>query len=586
MNTIDPTYLRFVSDELKSGKLDMSNLSALPNGVSSFFDKIFDVDKSIIERRITLDKFIVIALLRSGISLEYLTILSASSIYDWEQFVQLYSRYFNLDFWGNYRLFHDRFVVFLFQRSNEFLIKKNVRKILENIDLINDDKWVVENKGYFLYLNAEVDKLFAHISLHRIEQLKSWWIKDLDRLLVALYNENDTRDIDFTMLCKLLNGCFDFAVQRKGVRIIVLNAGKVNWDALDSFFYTTRFQYELAIEFSKYAQRLPTNWSEMFLNEGHPCSYMFSYVWKYSQFNISHEIDQALIKKVWNVGSPYHRIIVIMIWGCCKLNGKVLGWLDDLVELKSDWQYLVDEKDSWVWSIEQKTCSTYEQEFKALKFSLEERYQYIFENYWSLFDYIDELNQDVPYLWQSDQALEIALWIYRHPIWEVSKIANLIVVNRLRVKDLRSKTYDWLLANWECEKFYALGEVIFELRPYLSSQDYLNLILKLVNSGNCQLRGSFIADLVLYLEGAGDEDFTKSIAKDILPTIIVNASDIWEVQELLRLLKFFNDTGVLNKNQINDFVKGIEIARDIEDALDMEYNEFWKQAEINKGIVR
>ena len=586
MNMIDPTYLRFVCDELKSGKLDKSNLSALPNGVSSFFDKIFDVDKSIIERRITLDKFIVIALLRSGISLEYLTILSASSIYDWEQFVQLYSRYFNLDSWGNYRLFHDRLVVFLFQRSNEFVIKKNVRKISENIDLINDDKWVVENKGYFLYLNAEVEKLFAHISLYRGQQSKSWWIKDLDRLLEALYNGNDTQDIDFTELCELLRGCFDFAVQRKGVRIIVLNAGDVNWDALNSFFDTTRFQYALAIEFSKYPQKLPINWNEIFLNEDHPCSYMFSYVWKYSQLNINNEIDQELINKVWSVGSPYARIIVIMIWGYRRLNDQNIGWLDDLVELKSDWQYLVDEKDVWVWCFEQKKDSTYEQEFKALKFSLEERYQYIFENYWSLFDYIDELNQDVSYLCQSDKALEIAFWLYRHPLWEVGNIANQIVVNRLQVKDLRSKTLDWLLANWESEEMYGLGEVIFQLRPYLSAEDYLTVIRKLVNTSLCQLRGSFISDLVLYLEGAGDEDFTKSIAKDILPIIIGNASDVWEVQELFRLLKFFNNTGVLNKNQINDLVKGIELARDIDGALDMEYNEFWKQLEINKGMIR
>jgi hypothetical protein len=158
MNMIDPTYLRFVCDELKSGKLDRSNLTALPNGVSSFFDKILADEKSIIERRITLDKFIFTALLRSGISLEYLAILSASSLNDWEQFVQLYTRYFNLDSLGNFRLFHDRLVVFLFQKSNDFEIKKNVRKISENIDFINDDKWVVENKGYFLYLNAEVEK--------------------------------------------------------------------------------------------------------------------------------------------------------------------------------------------------------------------------------------------------------------------------------------------------------------------------------------------------------------------------------------------------------------------------------------------
>ena len=586
MKVIDPTYLRFVCDELISGKLDKSSLYVLPIGVSSFFDKIFDFNDSIISRSDSLDMFTSMALFKEGIGLEQISTLTTRSTDDWKQFIQLYSRYFNVDNNGNYRLFHDRLIVFFLQKSNNYIIKNNAQKILDNVTLIIDHKWVIENKGYFLFINQDIENLFAHISHHRGQQSESWWTKDLNRLLEGLSDEGNFQEIDYTVLCELLRGCFDFSVQRKGVRIIVLNAGKVNWDALDSFFHTTRFQYELAIEFSKYPQKLPTNWNEIFLNEDHPCSYMFSYAWKYSQFNISDEIDQTLINNVWNVGSPYHRIIVIMIWGYRKLNDKNIGWLDDLVELKSDWQYLVEEKENWVWSLEQKRGSKYVLEFEAIKNVLENRYHYIFDKYWSLFDYTDELNQDATYLWQSDQALEIALWIYRHPIWEVGKIANQIVVNRLRVKDLRSKTLDWLLANWESEEFYALGEVIFELRPYLSFEDYLALVRKLVNTSNCQLRGSFISDLVLYLEGAVDEDFAKSIATGIIPIMIGNASDIWEVQELFRLLKFFNDTGVLNKNQINDFVKGIEIARNIEDALHIDYNEFWKQAEINKGIVR
>ena len=586
MKVIDPTYLRFVCDELISGKLDKSSLYVLPIGVSSFFDKIFDFNDSIISRSDSLDMFTSMALFKEGIGLEQISTLTTRSTDDWKQFIQLYSRYFNVDNNGNYRLFHDRLIVFFLQKSNNYIIKNNAQKILDNVTLIIDHKWVIENKGYFLFINQDIENLFAHISHHRGQQSESWWTKDLNRLLEGLSDEGNFQEIDYTVLCELLRGCFDFSVQRKGVRIIVLNAGKVNWDALDSFFHTTRFQYELAIEFSKYPQKLPTNWNEIFLNEDHPCSYMFSYAWKYSQFNISDEIDQTLINNVWNVGSPYHRIIVIMIWGYRKLNDKNIGWLDDLVELKSDWQYLVEEKENWVWSLEQKRGSTYVLDFEAIKNVLENRYHYIFDKYWSLFDYTDELNQDATYLWQSDQALEIALWIYRHPIWEVGKIANQIVVNRLRVKDLRSKTLDWLLANWESEEFYALGEVIFELRPYLSFEDYLALVRKLVNTSNCQLRGSFISDLVLYLEGAVDEDFAKSIATGIIPIMIGNASDIWEVQELFRLLKFFNDTGVLNKNQINDFVKGIEIARNIEDALHIDYNEFWKQAEINKGIVR
>jgi hypothetical protein len=586
MRNIDPTYLRFVCDGLKLGKLEKSNLNALPNSVSSFFEIIFAHEKSIIERRRTLDKFIFTALIRSGISLEYLAILSASSPYDWKQFVQLYSSYFNLDSSGNFRLFHDRLIVFLFQKSNDYVISRNVKKILDNIDLISDQTWVQENKGYFLFLNSEVEKLFTHISMNRGQQFKSWWIKDLERLLEALYKENDDHNIDFTELCELLRGCFDFAIQRKGVRIIVLNAGEVNWNELDSFFDTSRFQYELAFEFSRFPDYLPKNWEGIFLNEGHPCSYTFSYVWKYSQFNFYGELDQSLVTKVWSVGSPYQRIIVIMIWGYHKLNDKNIAWLEDLILLKSDWQYLIDEKDIWVSCIKEKNSFKYQQEFARLKCNLEERYYYIVDNYWSLYDSYEKLNQDIRYLWKIEFALEIAFFIYKHPVWEVGKIANEIVVNRLRVKDMRNETIDWLLANWESEEFYALGEVIFELRAYLDEDDFLELIIKLVNTSNCQLRGSFIADLVVYLEGLRDNKFDSTIINSVLPKMIENASDIWEVQELLRLFNYFLDVGVLDLIQIEGYISKMNIAGDIDGALHMEYNEFWRQAEIIKGIVR
>ena len=586
MKMIDPTYLRFVCDELNSGKLDKSNLSGLPIGVSSFFDKIFDYENLITERKDLLDKFTNMALLRSGISLEYMAILTASPIYDWKQFIHRYSQYFNVDTLGSYRLYHDRFIIFLFQRSNDSTIKNNVQKILEKIDLVDDKKWIIENKGYFLFLNDEVENLFAHILLYREQQSKFWWIKDLERLLVALYSRNDVRDIDFNELCELLRGCFDFDVQRKGVRIIVLNASRINWDALDSFFDTTRFQYELAIEFSTYPQKLPNNWQEIFLNEAHPCSYTFSYVWKYSQFDINNDIDEALIFKIWNEGSPYQKIIVIMIWGYRKLKGNHNEWLDDLIALKNDWQYLLDEKDMWVSCFEEMKTHKHQQEFKYLKSNLEERYHYIFDKYWSLFDNYDRLNQDVSHLWKNEYALDIAFWIYKHPVWEVGKIANEIVVKRLRVKDMRNQTIDWLLANWEIEEFYALGEVIFELRAYLNEEDFFVLIKKVINSNNSQLRGAFISDLLVYLEGAQDFEFCSKIANDFLPYISVNASDIWEVQELLRLLKFLLELGVLNINQINSYLNKIDIARDINNPLDLDYNEFWKLAEIKKGIIR
>ena len=118
MKVIDPTYLRFVCDELISGKLDKSSLYALPIGVSSFFDKIFDFNDSIISRSDSLDMFTSMALFKEGIGLEQISTLTTRSTDDWKQFIQLYSRYFNVDNNGNYRLFHDRLIVFFLQKSN------------------------------------------------------------------------------------------------------------------------------------------------------------------------------------------------------------------------------------------------------------------------------------------------------------------------------------------------------------------------------------------------------------------------------------------------------------------------------------
>ena len=151
---------------------------------------------------------------------------------------------------------------------------------------------------------------------------------------------------------------------------------------------------------------------------------------------------------------------------------------------------------------------------------------------------------------------------------------------------MRSETIGWLLDNWEAKEFYALGEVIFELKAYLDTEDFLNLLWKVIHTSNCQIRGSFISDLVVYLESDQNVEFHRIICNDILPKMISIASDIWEVQELIRLLKFFMDSGTLQESQAIEYIAKLEIARDIDDALLLDYNKFWKQAEINKGIIR
>ena len=201
MKVIDPTYLRFICDELISGKLDKSNLNALPIGVTSFFDKIFVFNDSIISRSVSLDMFTSMALLGEGASIEQISTLTARSTDDWNQFIQLYSRYFNVDNNGNYRLFHYRLIVFFLQRSNSSKSRINAQYILNNLDLIADKSWVNKNRGYFLFINQQVERLFLHVSINREQKSKSWWIKDLGRLLELLNDDLNSNDIDYTVLC-------------------------------------------------------------------------------------------------------------------------------------------------------------------------------------------------------------------------------------------------------------------------------------------------------------------------------------------------------------------------------------------------
>ena len=586
MKMIDPTYLRFVCDELNSGKLDKSNLTALPIGISSFFDKIFDCENLIIERKGLLDKFNVIALLKGGCNIEYIARLSSISIYEWQQFIQRYSRFFNLDSQGNYRLFHDRFLVYLFQRSNQSIIKNNAQRILKNIYSVDDEKWIIENKGYFLYLNDSVEDLFSHIVIHQQQQYKSWWIKDLERLLDALFVRSDFKYIDFTKLCELLRVCFDFVVQRKGARIIALNAQLVNWDELHSFFDTTKFQVGLAKEFSKALDLLPLNWKVIHLNESHPLSYTFSYAWKYFQLNLNVNIDNDLINQTWFEGSPYHRIIVIIVLNYRKLNGLIDNKENNTHQLNVDWPFLKEEQEFWDSCINSRMNAEFDADFILMKSLIDNRYHYIFDEFWTLIDHFDKLNQDVNYLWFNEFALEISFWIYKNPIWEIGNIANQIIVRRLKSKELINSTLDWLYDKWANEEFYALCSVIFEIRPYLENELFFKIIFEIATNESCQTRGSFLSDLLTYLEGSPDEEFCSIIANDILPYMVDNASDIWEVQELIRLLKFFLELSLLNENQINVYLNKMEIARDINNPLDMDYNEFWKQAEKNKGINR
>jgi hypothetical protein len=586
MRLIDPIYFRMVFSGIKTQSIDISNKGSIPSGVTNFFEEICQHDSDIIYKTSVIKKFIFLALLPGGLDLDAISILSSIDKAEWKNFVSKYSKYLNINTQGQLTLFHQRFSVFLLLRSNQILITKCVKIILSNIQTLTDEEWVRQNLGYYYFLNEDFKLLFEHLVENESFQNYNWWSKDLSRLLDGIYLNNEIQEIDFTKLCELLRLSFDFSVQRKGVRIIVMNASKINWDDLNSFFYNTRFQYELAFEFSKHHEKLPNNWIDILMNEDHPVSYTFSYVWKYSQFNSDKEPNQQMIMKLWAEGSPYQRILIVMIWGFHGLKGQSFQWLDSLLELRMDWPYLIEEKTLWQSIILAKTKGDYDEEFNNMKFKLGINYQYIFENYWNLFEYNDRLNADVKVLWTVDCALELAYWINQHPVWEIGKIANEILINRLRVKEFRITTLEWLIKNWEIEEFYVLGEVMFELIKIKEEETFWQFAEKVINAKNCQLRALFISDLVTFMEYHKDKEFEKLVVSRLIPGMVNKATDIWEIQELLRLFKYLLDNEVIRSEIVNNYFNKIELLTHFDKPLEEDYNKFWQRAEKIKGFLR
>lgn len=584
MKLIDPVYLRLVFSGVKSQRIDISNHHAIPDGVASFFEDIFRGEIEVNERRGLIEKFTYLALLQNGLDLNAISILSSINKSEWKKFVSQYAKYLNINALNQLSLFHQRFLVFLFSRSNEELVRRSARKIRDNIKALPDKDWVRENIGYYFFLNQEYKELFIHLVESENYQFQDWWSLDLSRLLDCIYIDRVIIGIDYTKLSILLRNSLDFTIQKKGVKIIVLYADKIDWDSLTDFFDTTRFQYELANEFSKNMDKLPDNWMEMMQDEDHPLSYTFSYVWKYFQYQFKEEPDREFTSKLWSEGSPYLRILVIMIWGYNRLNGRSFQWLDLLLSQNMNWQYLIEEKNNWDLSIIHKNDGEYNNQFDCIKSKLEFQYYYIFDNYWELFYFNDRLNSDVKYLWAKNYSLEIALWIYRHPLWEIGKIANEILVNRLRVKEYREEVIKWLIVTWENEELYALGEVIFELKRIGEENYFWSFAKLLINARNCQLRGAFISDLITFMDVYENKKFDETIFSELIPVMVENASDIWEIQELIRMFKYFLDAGITDPESALDYLHKIELLSHFRDPLVENYNDLWQYAEKIKGF--
>jgi hypothetical protein len=136
MNKIDPSYIRNIRDGLKIENIEANNIEALPEGLVGLYDKeLFPPSLKWKERKETLQFFLVFALAQKEISVDFVSTILGD---EWckvlpnenetseekrlkkvNEFIQLHSKRFTSAGEGKYRLYHERFRLYILQKVSE-----------------------------------------------------------------------------------------------------------------------------------------------------------------------------------------------------------------------------------------------------------------------------------------------------------------------------------------------------------------------------------------------------------------------------------------------------------------------------------
>jgi hypothetical protein len=167
---IDPSYIRNIRDGLKSEHIEANNIEALPEGLVGLYDKeLFPPSLKWKERKETLQFFLVFALAQKEISADFTSTILGDEwckvlTYENEtteekrlkkvnEFIQLHSKRFTSAGGGKFRLYHERFRVYILQKvSNSDLTQFNQLfiSLCESELKNNTEKDIPEKEHYTL----------------------------------------------------------------------------------------------------------------------------------------------------------------------------------------------------------------------------------------------------------------------------------------------------------------------------------------------------------------------------------------------------------------------------------------------------
>ena len=184
MPNLEPSYLRYVHDQLSSGLLSPENAAALPQGFIGIYEQEFSQNISIDKRQHLLNHLATWALFKGPISAAFASNILKVSEGEVKDLIDRYSSWFNSPESGKYQLYHERLRVFLLQKLNDKEIQTLNEQIISYLestvkqaDGSEDEKYALQ----FLHNHMALESMLEvdYERLHNYVNQESLWERQI-----------------------------------------------------------------------------------------------------------------------------------------------------------------------------------------------------------------------------------------------------------------------------------------------------------------------------------------------------------------------------------------------------------------------
>jgi hypothetical protein len=264
MSALDPSYLRSIRDGILTGNIEANNNEALPDGLVGLYDQeLFPPTMKWKERKETLHFFLVFAIAQKEISADFTVAILGDewfNLHDDESkedkrlqkvndLIQLHSKRFSSAGEGKYRLYHERFRVYVLQKVSISDIDK-FNSVFISINENPKKLAFTEAQSYnlnFLLTHAAIAMFFDVAKRDHVIQLlnnREFTEKQVSfripfneiingfKQCVDFVNFNN----DYELLLHIINACTTFYELEEEQIKIDINRSDTDWEILLKHF--------------------------------------------------------------------------------------------------------------------------------------------------------------------------------------------------------------------------------------------------------------------------------------------------------------------------------------------------------------